>query len=616
MEDKEKSRKKISFRSQLLLFGMFLVLIVAVPVLVIEVQRPWQLLQQLIKQANAVIAEVKLNFPKEDLVRLNQFALEVNRDADEELENQLAWTFTLMIGGDSLLSKEDMLEVLKENEVETADFDYAKVEAAYNFWQEKFEQAPGVQEKFQQYKQYLLAAKAASASAGFEYDDLYIMTDNGKVLTFLIDGGSWWESTYPGLEYDIVENNSPYFRGYLQNGPGFATDPIHYSYGLFPKFTADKWGTWFSVWYAEKNQRVYNNFAMDFKADEVKDQMRAVASILILGTALVLLVIFFLANRVSRIISKPIDELIVGIKEIMAGNYDIQVKKRGSREFEQLIDFFNQMVASLKERLNMKQTLERLLSKELAERVMREGLVLGGQKANITILFTDFAGFSSMTLLMPAEQVVAMLNDYFSLLIPIIKKWGGFPDKYIGDAIVAIFGAPVSLENHAQNALACAIEMQKAMRLFNEQRKKEGKIVLEMRIGLNSGEVIAGAIGSDMKLEYTSIGEPTNLAQRMEALCQNGHILIAEPTYELVKDTFFEGVDFERSPQSLEVKGYDHLVSAYNIFVSNLQITKQPEKAGTNDYYLLEISNHHLKFFDKLEEGDKQKFTNVIKVEL
>jgi len=129
------------------------------------------------------------------------------------------------------------------------------------------------------------------------------------------------------------------------------------------------------------------------------------------------------------------------------------------------MDIFLALLATaflvIREMINLKETLTKLLSSELAEKAASEGLVLGGQEIECTIMFTDFAGFSTLTKNMSAAEVVEILNMYFGEFIPIIKKRGGFPDKYIGDAIVAVFGAPVRFENHAEQAVLCSIEMQK-----------------------------------------------------------------------------------------------------------------------------------------------------------
>lgn len=575
--------KGLSFRARLALFGVVLVVLVALPALVVDVRRPWDALDSLIRQGNAVIAGVEASVPPEDLARMNAFALKVSAEADENLEDPLIWSFNLLLDSDTLPGPEQFQGLAQAAEI--GEHNYEELVAADAFWRQRFAAEPGLLEIFRHYKRLLRAAKQNADAGGFDYKDLYIMVDSGEVFAFVIDGLDFSESTYPGLTYDASE--IPWFRGYLKSGPGYYSDPRHYQYGVLPKFSTDKWGAWFSTWYAKKNGGNFNSFAMDFSADKVKALMWRVGGVILVIALLEVLVLTLLTHRLTRMISEPIVMLEAATEAVIAADYDHRLPTVGSREFAKAFGVFNQMLKGLKERFNLMQTLERLLSKELAEQVAKHGLVLGGQKVEITNLFTDFAGFSTITRNMTPEQSVSMLNEYFSMLIPIIKKWGGLPDKYIGDAIVAIFGAPVVLDNHAEAAVSCAIEMQLAMRRLNEQRRREGKVTMEMRIGLNSGDVIAGAMGSDMKLEYTTIGETTNLANRMESMCQIGHVLMSGATYEKVKHIFFEGVHVSAEPQLFKVKGYHDPVPAYNVFVADVEIIKSDRGDDPVNFYTI-----------------------------
>ncbi len=605
--------KTNSFRKQLVMFGLVLVSIIALPVLVIEAQRPWQALDQLILRGNIVVSDMETKFAPDDLRQMNNFALRISELTDKPEDDYLTLAFGQIMERDQLLRRQEIEKILSEND-QDREFDYQQLQTAFKFWQEQFFIQPELLFVFRQYKQVLSNKIKSAESAGFIFDDAYIMVDDVTKLCFLLDGSSWFESTYPGQEYDVVANDCPYFRNYLQQGTGFDHDPRHYVWHIFPKFNTDEWGTWFSVWLASKQGGQYNVFALDLDAVVIKKMMVNIAISLMVISLLIILGIILMTSRLSLYLSRPIHDLVSGTEAIMQGNFEHQVPKSGSVEFIKLINFFNLMITNLKERLNMKQTLEKLLSKELAEQAAKHGLVLGGQNIEVSNLFTDFAGFSTITQNMKPEDIVRLLNDYFDILIPIIKKWGGFPDKYIGDAIVVIFGAPVLLDNHAEKAVACAIEMQKSLRLFNAQRKQQGKTVLEMRVGINSGNVIAGAIGSDLKLEYTSIGETTNLANRMEASCQIGHILISENTYQLISSIFFDGVDFDESPNHFQVKGYQQEQAAYNIYVVNLSITKDPTATNQPDYYIYEIADFRLKNFDSLAESKKSKFNKVVSI--
>jgi len=611
-EIKEK-KKALAFRTQLILFGLLLVIIVALPTLIVEVQRPWDELGQLISRGKIIVSEVKSDFNLGNLQKMNDFAFEVQKKADPENENYLIWTFNLLVTGQKL-SYAEIKKVILANNEEIKSVDDANLDKAFAFWQEQFANQTELIFICQKYKQKLMQTKISAKIAGFNFDDTYVMADDGKKLVFLLDGSDWWESSYPGLEYDVMKNDCPYFRNYLKNGPGFDTDPIHYHYGILPKFNTDKWGTWFSVWLAEKNNGIWNNFSVDIPAGHVKKLMWTISIFIVSILAVIALIITLLTSRLSELISKPIHYLMAGTKAVIEANYEYVVPKAGSREFGEIIDNFNDMVIKLKGRLNLKHMLGKLLSEELAERVEKEGIVLEGQEVEATIMFTDFAGFSTLTQNLKPEEIFKLLNEYFEVLDPIVHKRGGFTDKFVGDAIVAIFGAPVPLDNNAENAVCCAIEMQKTIRQLNKKRRAEGKIVFEMRIGLYSGKVIAGALGSDRKIDYTSIGETTNLANRLESACEIGHILISETTFEKIKHIFFESIDIDESPHQFEVKGYTHPIAAYNIQIANLKITKNMQATRHTDFYIYEPAAHHLKKFDSLSPEQKQKFSKVVKI--
>jgi adenylate cyclase len=182
---------------------------------------------------------------------------------------------------------------------------------------------------------------------------------------------------------------------------------------------------------------------------------------------------------------------------------------------------------------SMRHTLHRRLGSVIEEAI---GLPVGGQTMEVTVLLSDLRGFSVVTESYPALEVVAMLNRYLAKMCAIIYRHGGTVDKFMGDSIMALFGAPVSRPDYIRNALCCAVEMQTAMDDFNKENQGLGLPTLYMGIGINTGEVVAGKIGSDLHSEYTVIGEEVNLASRIEAYTLRGQILISQETYARVKD--------------------------------------------------------------------------------
>jgi adenylate cyclase len=143
---------------------------------------------------------------------------------------------------------------------------------------------------------------------------------------------------------------------------------------------------------------------------------------------------------------------------------------------------------------------------------------LGGQRRDVTILFADIRGFTSYSENKQPEEVVARLNSYLDEMTGVVFRHGGTLDKFLGDGLMAIFGAPLPLENHAVRAVACALDMQRAVSRLNDEWMSNGQKPLAIGIGINSGSVLVGNVGSQERMDYTVIGEDVNLASRLESL--------------------------------------------------------------------------------------------------
>lgn len=180
------------------------------------------------------------------------------------------------------------------------------------------------------------------------------------------------------------------------------------------------------------------------------------------------------------------------------------------------------------------------ISKDVMQNVVRniDELKLGGKRANVTVLFADIRGFTSMSENMSAEEVSVILNEYFTEIEPIIDKYNGVINKFIGDAVMAIFGEPIQDKNHATNAVKCANAMLQKVDELQKKWLKEGKPKIEIGVGINTGEAFVGNIGSETRLEYTVIGDMVNLASRIESYNKvyKTRFLISSTTYEKVRE--------------------------------------------------------------------------------
>ena len=184
----------------------------------------------------------------------------------------------------------------------------------------------------------------------------------------------------------------------------------------------------------------------------------------------------------------------------------------------------------------IRKTFGRYLSKEVVESLLAtpEGLRLGGEKRSITIMMSDLRGFTALSERLDPEQVVAVLNNYLGKMAEIVTAYNGTIDEFIGDAILALFGAPIHREDDAERAVVCALQMQLAMREVNDENRKNGFPELEMGIALNTGECVVGNIGSQKRAKYGVVGSHVNLTGRIESYTVGGQILISKATADAV----------------------------------------------------------------------------------
>ncbi|MDR2747118.1 MAG: adenylate/guanylate cyclase domain-containing protein [Treponema sp.] len=228
--------------------------------------------------------------------------------------------------------------------------------------------------------------------------------------------------------------------------------------------------------------------------------------------------------------------------------------------------------------LALNETFGRYLSDEIVKDLLDtpDGLSLGGKKQNISILFSDIRGFTSMSEQVGVEDAVTMLNHYFSVMVDVIHKYRGTVIEFLGDGILAIFGAPVAYDNHPDSIVACALEMQIAMDEINDWNIKNRYPLMETGVGINSGETIVGNIGSPKSMKYNVIGSNVNLASRIESFSIGGQILISENTKALIKAELRIGQELEILP-----KGMKDPITVYQI-------------DGIGAPYFLELRNNEI----------------------
>jgi adenylate cyclase len=194
----------------------------------------------------------------------------------------------------------------------------------------------------------------------------------------------------------------------------------------------------------------------------------------------------------------------------------------------------------LQKQAQARANFERFLPRQVVDHILRspDAIKLGGVRQMVTALFADIRNFTTLSENSTPELIVNLLNRYFSMVSEIIFRHGGTLDKYIGDGLMALFGAPYVGELDAVQAVRAAVEMQRAMHSFNERLAAENLPPISIGVGVNTGPAIVGYIGSETRLDYTAIGDTINIASRLESLAQPGQIVISENTMQVLDESF------------------------------------------------------------------------------
>ena len=268
------------------------------------------------------------------------------------------------------------------------------------------------------------------------------------------------------------------------------------------------------------------------------------------------------AVGLSLILTRPVLRLVEGTKAIAAGNFQVALKVSSRDEIGDLVESFNQMAKSLREKEQMKQAFVRYVAREVVEEILKnpEQIALTGERREVSVLFCDIRGFTPLSERLSAEDVVTLLNEFYTLMIDTVFKHEGTLDKFLGDAVMAVFGAPVSRQDHSIRAIRTALAMQAGIQELSAKRVQEGKDPIAVGIGVSAGEAVAGSVGTENRMEYTVIGDRVNLAARLEANASPGQILISQWTYEKV-----EKLVNARSLGYFKVKGKEEEVEVYEV---------------------------------------------------
>lgn len=351
-------------------------------------------------------------------------------------------------------------------------------------------------------------------------DSVLILTKNGGPMLY----------NTQGLPIQINKDNVDTLMGLAGKDEGIVTDSDkrQYYYLHIATITEDD-GYVFIIQDKDALFRRINEVEQ-----ESKHLLIVIATQLVIIGGIIFACVLLLINFFMQRMVKPITSLADAAKQVGHGDLeavtiDEQDKKRRD-EVGTLVNAFQEMIEHMKEGNQVRAVLHKVVNKEVADKILKEGVELGGEVRQVAILFSDIRDFTHISESMQPQDVLAMLNDCLTVLSGVIDDYRGVIDKYVGDEIMALFGAPVEQENAALQSIRCGIAMMRVLTEWNRHRVTCGYCELKIGIGIHTGEVIAGNMGAENHLNYTILGHNVNLASRLCDHAGEMEILITEET--------------------------------------------------------------------------------------
>jgi len=316
------------------------------------------------------------------------------------------------------------------------------------------------------------------------------------------------------------------------------------------------------------NQLIAGHVLITFSKHHMIQLLEKSRFVIIMVTVLMTLFAIFLAFIMSRQLSKPIHNLVDASIAIGEGNFQYRLNERRNDEIGELACAFNHMAHGLLQKTQVEAAFSRYVSSNVAKEILDNlnEVELGGKHVEASVLFADIVGFTSISEKLPPKQVTEILNEYFTYISSIAQYYNGHIDKFMGDCAMVVFGVPNKSQDHSFNSIACAVMIREAVERLNEQRVLDNKVAFHFKIGVNTGIMIAGNLGSSDRMEYTVIGDPVNIASRLASIAKGDQIIVLE---ELYKETEIENRVLAHKHQIIRVRGKQDPVSTF--LVDNLK---------------------------------------------
>jgi class 3 adenylate cyclase len=377
---------------------------------------------------------------------------------------------------------------------------------------------------------------------------VYIVRQTGTNITYIIDcGDDVSEQAKLGEIYDDASDGLKQLFDNPIEGVTFENE-----------YYTDKWGTFLSAYKPIfKDGKILYVVCSDIKSVDVEKYISNYKKKFTCAFFTLLIIIFPIICWITNMIRRPLNKLRDEILKLKDLDVDEHIDFKSSiSEVNDMIDATDKVKTGLR-------SFSKYVPDKVVKQLISQGkdAKIGGEKEYVTILFSDIEGFTSISENNDTQEVVTALNEYFDIYVHCLEENGATVDKFIGDAVMAFWNAPNKVDNHEFVAVKTAMEIVKEIDVLNQKWKSEGKkFIFKTRIGINSGEVIVGNIGSTNRINYTVTGDPVNLASRLEMANKqyNTKILVGENVYNQTKDS----IDYNYI-DTVKVKGKEVYVKVY-----------------------------------------------------